>query len=342
MTLRGMIRGLQRRLQPPPDTPGRPLSVSFPNGHWDALRVEPSGLVALEGWWTGADLHDLPLPRAELDGRDLPLLHLHRTFRPDVAQVTGQPDLFLGVVVTWLDRTFPRGTGPRRCLRVTQAGTVVSEHTFPLVISEPHYSALLHTDRILGREQIYGVGPPARENPEAVAALARRLRGKILDFGCGSGFLVKILRAAGAEAFGLEVRREAIERHLHPEARPYVTLYDGRLPTPYEDNAFDGVISAEVLEHIPDPAAAIRELARLCRGACLLTVPDMSAIPLCFYHHVVPWHLLEATHVNFFTQSSLEKALAPHFNRLTFFRLHPDATNGTTWYGSLAVLAEKR
>ncbi len=58
------------------------------------------------------------------------------------------------------------------------------------------------------------------------------------------------------------------------------------------------VVCSEVLEHIPDHGAAIREMARLAREA-LMTVPDMSAIPALFPHNVVRWHLLEATHASF-------------------------------------------
>ena len=210
-----------------------------------------------------------------------------------------------------------------------------------MLVSEPHYSTLLHTNRIFRRTDIYGVGPPPPTNSPEVQALAMTLRGKVLDFGCGSGFLIKILRASGIEAYGIELKREIIEASLHPEAREFVTLYNGQFPAPFADASFDGVISAEVIEHMPDPEAAIAEMARLCRNMCILTVPDMSAIPLCFYHSVVPWHLLEASHQNFFTQSSLQALLAPYFRRLTFLRLHSEQTNGTKWYGSIAVIAYK-
>lgn len=41
------------------------------------------------------------------------------------------------------------------------------------------------------------------------------------------------------------------------------------------DNAFDAVLCTEVLEHVPDPVAALRELARLLRsgGVLILTAP---------------------------------------------------------------------
>ncbi len=52
------------------------------------------------------------------------------------------------------------------------------------------------------------------------------------------------------------------------------------------DASFDAVLCTEVLEHVPDPLAAIRELARLVRpgGSIVLTVP------FCSLTHFAPYH----------------------------------------------------
>jgi len=84
-----------------------------------------------------------------------------------------------------------------------------------------------------------------------------------------------------------------------------------------------------VLEHIPDWRTALQEIARVGRRA-LITVPDMSAIPAPLPSRVVPWHLLESTHLNFFTQRSLHLALSPFFSRVRFLRL------GEFWVTGLA------
>jgi ubiquinone/menaquinone biosynthesis C-methylase UbiE len=42
---------------------------------------------------------------------------------------------------------------------------------------------------------------------------------------------------------------------------------------PFPDATFDLVLAIEVLEHVPDPPAAIRELARLATGDLVLSVP---------------------------------------------------------------------
>ena len=76
----------------------------------------------------------------------------------------------------------------------------------------------------------------------------------MLDFGCGSGEVVALLRGRGVEASGADVfyggadwdderlqrlLRESVIRHIDEE---------GRLP--FEDRSFDLVISDQVFEHI--------------------------------------------------------------------------------------------
>lgn len=43
---------------------------------------------------------------------------------------------------------------------------------------------------------------------------------------------------------------------------------------PFADRRFDLVLGIEVLEHVPDPAAALAEMARVARDAVILSVPS--------------------------------------------------------------------
>jgi SAM-dependent methyltransferase len=113
------------------------------------------------------------------------------------------------------------------------------------------------------------------------AAVLERLRawapGRALEVGCGSGALLYDLAARGFSAVGVEsstAAREMATRLLAGQKN--VTVTDS---VPEELEAFDYLFSFEVLEHIEDDQAALRDwVRRLKPGAsCLLSVPATSA-----------------------------------------------------------------
>jgi len=195
--------------------------------------------------------------------------------------------------------------------------------------------------RVLHRQDIYSSGPPIPEASIAVLELTRHLPGPVLDFGCGAGALVRALRSEGVDAYGLELDDERIRYHLLDDTRPWVTLYDGRLPTPFRDGQFRSVCCSEVIEHLPDPVAAVEELARLASERVVVTVPDMSAIPRGYHHGIVPWHLLEATHLNFFTQSSLELLLTPIARKIEMARFGQVRCDHVSYFTNLAAVVHR-
>ena len=116
--------------------------------------------------------------------------------------------------------------------------------------------------------------------------------------------LFKKLRDQGLEVHGIELNPLLVKKSLLSEVKPFTNLYSGQFPLPFKDQAFNSVISLEVIEHIPDYEMTIKELARIVKKM-IVSVPDISSIPICCHNSVVPWHISEANHVNFFTQNSL-------------------------------------
>lgn len=91
---------------------------------------------------------------------------------------------------------------------------------------------------------------------------------RVLDVGCGKGFLVKDLMKAcpGLEAFGLDISEYAL-LHCEPEVVGRLHLGSAvRLPFP--DNSFQAVISINTVHNLerPDCVRALRELERLAPG----------------------------------------------------------------------------
>lgn len=97
----------------------------------------------------------------------------------------------------------------------------------------------------------------------------------ILEAGCGEGFSAREVLdgVPPRQCFGGDLRSEAvIEARRRFPAMQYSVLDVTALP--FAANSVDLVMSLEVLEHLPDPAAAVREYARISRRYLLLSVPN--------------------------------------------------------------------
>src|SRR5947209_19639838 len=278
----------------------------------DNISGQPLPVLFVRGWCTDPSEVDVKLEYA--DGELAVASLICRELRPDVTTIHKLSFAWPGFVAEF------HLTGKPSSVRMFGKKVPLSEAD-RYATAQPHYRGLYQTDRVLHREDIYCVGLPAPVDP-AIVQLADSLLGKtILDFGCGNGDLVVKLRAVGREAIGIEIDRPAIRAHLRDEAQPFVRLYDGSLPLPYADQAFDGAIATEVIEHVDDPQAVANELMRVAKTSVLVTVPDMSSVPFSWPTGTVPWHLLEASHVNFFNARSLSALFRPRFLPAQQFRL---------------------
>jgi SAM-dependent methyltransferase len=97
--------------------------------------------------------------------------------------------------------------------------------------------------------------------------------GRILDVGCGDGALLSELgrRGFGGRLEGVEITAAAADLARAREGIDEVELYDG-VHLPAGDLQYELGILSHVLEHVPDPAALLAEVARTCR-AVVVEVP---------------------------------------------------------------------
>lgn len=92
---------------------------------------------------------------------------------------------------------------------------------------------------------------------------------QVLDVGCGFGALGRAMLDHPGCPDAIEIR--GLERHPRGSELIEMDAYDGGL-MPYDDDAFDVVIIADVLHHEDDPDALIAECARVSRR--LLIIKD--------------------------------------------------------------------
>ena len=112
----------------------------------------------------------------------------------------------------------------------------------------------------------------ARQQREVVRWLAalKPSRGRLLDVGCGAGELLAALRGDGWRAEGGEPspRSAALARDERGLAVQTATFAAAELPP----GGFDAVVFASVLEHLPDPVAALRRARELLTPSGLVAV----------------------------------------------------------------------
>ena len=98
-----------------------------------------------------------------------------------------------------------------------------------------------------------------------------------LDVGCGVGQVVARLTEAGFEAHGVDVSEPNIERARKFSERCQV--YDGK-KLPFPDQRFASVGALNVLEHVEEPEALIREVVRVTQfgGRVVLSSPNFFRV----------------------------------------------------------------
>jgi SAM-dependent methyltransferase len=107
----------------------------------------------------------------------------------------------------------------------------------------------------------------------AILALAGEVAGlRVLDAGCGPGVQAAQLAARGATVTGVDLSADllAIAR-----TRSDATFLQHDLTErmPFADAEFDVATAIEVLEHVPDPAHTVAEMARVAERWLLVSVP---------------------------------------------------------------------
>ena len=98
---------------------------------------------------------------------------------------------------------------------------------------------------------------------------------RVLDYGCGNGRIVKLLRARGIDAAGCDVFYEGGDHssEVDPELLGKSVLAMDGNKIPFADNRFDMIVNNQVMEHVADLDAVVCEMTRVLKpGGTVLSL----------------------------------------------------------------------
>jgi SAM-dependent methyltransferase len=151
-------------------------------------------------------------------------------------------------------------------------------------------------------------------------------KGRVLDIGCGPGFLLREFRERGWEVQGTEFSEQSAAHARKGFGLPVSVGYFREMK--FETAGFDAVVMWHVLEHTALPEETLAEVARLLRpgGVFLCAVPNFGSAEAQFARD--RWfHLDVPRHLSHFTFDTLRSLLAKHaftVERTSFFSLEYD------------------
>jgi 2-polyprenyl-3-methyl-5-hydroxy-6-metoxy-1,4-benzoquinol methylase len=149
---------------------------------------------------------------------------------------------------------------------------------------------------------------------------------KVLDVGCGAGRFGQLVKQErGAEVWGVELSPRACREAENCLDHVVNAEFGESLSLPRR--AFSAVVFNDVLEHMPDPWAALEFAKQLLTetGVVVASIPSIRHFPT-LWRLVVrkEWSYQEAgtldrTHLRFFTRQTIEKLFVDTGYRIQLF-----------------------
>jgi SAM-dependent methyltransferase len=131
----------------------------------------------------------------------------------------------------------------------------------------------------------------------------------LLEVGCGDGSFTKELVRYSQTVTAIDISERQVQENATRFPGIVFRQHDVAEVFPFENNAFGAIWCSEVLEHLFDPAFALREMNRVLRpgGKLLVTVPyhgyfkNLLIALFKFDEHYTPSN----PHIRFYTKNTL-------------------------------------
>jgi len=134
-----------------------------------------------------------------------------------------------------------------------------------------------------------------------------RKANRLLDVGFGAGTMLEVAKDMGWVVSGIEVSRPAAEQ---ARERGFDVFLGGLRDAKYPDNHFDVVTASEILEHMPEPVADLKEIVRILRPGGLFWATTPHANGLSFKILKLDWSVMSPPeHIQLYSKAGTRKML---------------------------------
>jgi len=140
---------------------------------------------------------------------------------------------------------------------------------------------------------------------------------KILDLGCGDGFLMQKIKRNNNTVFGIDIASKALEK----SQKKGLSVFDLDLNTNWSkgmEEHFDSVVAGEIIEHIFDTDLFLNNIYKVLKknGTLILSTPNIASLARRIMLLLGINPLIEVTarrydagHIRYFTFKSLKNLL---------------------------------
>ncbi len=119
---------------------------------------------------------------------------------------------------------------------------------------------------------------------EEISKMITPVDGKVLDVGCADGVFTKVIldKTKASQVVGIDVLKTSInwaKKHWRRNRKMKFMVADTH-KLPFKADSFDAVFSLEMLEHVFEPAKAVKEMRRVLKrdGYAIFLVPTENLL----------------------------------------------------------------
>src|SRR5207253_2318932 len=140
----------------------------------------------------------------------------------------------------------------------------------------------------------------------------------VLEFGCSTGYMSRVLKANGCKVVGVEIDPDAAKQAAEVCDRVIVSDAErGNWAEQLKNDRFEVIVFGDVLEHLADPLSVLRSVRPLISedGYVVASIPNIAhgSVRLALLSGEFVYRklgLLDDTHVRFFTRETIAELFA--------------------------------